>query len=341
MARSKLSEVDKQELVRLYRETSKNAPRLAEDFGISVSTATRILKSVIPEAEYLTLSQSKRNPKNDSASEDVQSSVEHAAIELPLLTALETAPEPEPETVAPVVPLTEETGDSAPRRRRRTQKSKTPVVAEAAPVVSEEEIPASPMVIAPEPVLEVPLMVSEQTAPSRAEEDSSIPSPIPAPPRPPLEILPYNQMELPEICYLVVDRWAELIARPLREFNFLENVPDQEQEAIALPVFDSHRWAKRYSNRFQRILKVPTHLLDITRTYLMNRGISRLLVGRQVFALTENGTIRRTPLTEGQLALDQALDEEELASLEELDEEKEFSDDIDETEDDYGGDNGF
>jgi hypothetical protein len=150
-------------------------------------------------------------------------------------------------------------------------------------------------------------------------------------------------MELPEVCYVVVDRWSELITRPLREFNFLENVPPQEQEALALPVFDSHRWAKRFSTRFQRILRVETRLLDVTRTYLMNRGITRLLVGRQVFNLEGNeGTVsRRTTAVLEPPPL--ALDEEEFDNLAEFDEDSESDEKAfpEEAEDEYGSDNNF
>jgi hypothetical protein len=252
MARSKLADAEKLEIVRFYRETAKTAPKLAEEFGVSVSTIVRILKTVIEDQEYAILSLSKRRGEpTDVAAEATLSFFE------PLV---------ETEVVAVAIPVEPEVAPSA------LDDSVVPVVSE--------------VTIMPESAASV-ILESETSETIEPTIDASpaaffVPPPVV---KPALEVLPYERMELPEICYIVVDRWAELIARPLREFNFLENIPAQEQEAIALPVFDNHRWAKRYSNRFQRILRVETRLLDITKPYLMQRGITRLLVGRQVFAL--------------------------------------------------------
>lgn len=293
MARSKLTDAEREELIRLYRDTTKTAPRLAEDFGISVSTVARIIKTVIPEAEYALLTQSKRR-----GSPELSPTLEEAPVVEILLEPEPSAPEPE---VAP-----------------------EPLVERIEPTVVYAEPPQSFFQVQPLYPLE-PVVESE-----------------PPPPKPPLEILPYTQMELPTICYVVVDRWAELITRPLREFSFLENIPIQEADALALPVFDSHRWAKRFSNRFQRILRVPTRLLDVTRPYLMNRGITRLLVGRQVFTLAreldEGPIVRRSVVALEDLPPlgDSHLDDAEFEALDDFDD---TDDKFEDGDDDDGSDN--
>ncbi|MGF1515961.1 MAG: helix-turn-helix domain-containing protein [Elainellaceae cyanobacterium] len=107
-----------------------------------------------------------------------------------------------------------------------------------------------------------------------------------------LDVRPLSEAQLPRTCYLVIDRAAELITRPLSDFADLGHIPSGEVEEKTLPVFDNHRVAKRFSNRrFHRIVKVPdSRLLQKTTAYLQAKGITRLLFDGQVYALSaQNG----------------------------------------------------
>ncbi|WP_287129971.1 hypothetical protein [Candidatus Cyanaurora vandensis] len=336
MARSKLSEAEREELVRLYRETPKTATRLAEDFSISVSTVARMLRAAIPEADYNLLSQGKRRGTLEAVAEEILLDLPETPlaleIQLPIVAELE------PEIITPVLELTPEAALLPVAVELPAAELLPPITAVVEASILEELVETG---LEADTDLDSELFSLEPDSEDSLEpglEDSYLPTAVAAPP---LEVLPYHRMELPEICYIVVDRWAELIVRPLGEFNFLENVPPQEQEAVALPVFDSHRWAKRFSNRFQRILRVPTRLLDVTRPYLMNRGITRLLVGRQVFALAqeigEEPLMPRVPVAVADLPTlgERTLDEEEFETLAEFDE----AEDGDEGEDEDGPDN--
>jgi hypothetical protein len=100
-------------------------------------------------------------------------------------------------------------------------------------------------------------------------------------------VLPLAEAALPKTCYLVVDRSAELIARPLRDFADLGSLPEAEVQARTLPVFDNHRVAKRFSNpRTQRVIKLPdSRILQKTSPHLQAKGITHLLIDGQVYAL--------------------------------------------------------
>lgn len=101
-----------------------------------------------------------------------------------------------------------------------------------------------------------------------------------------IEILPFEEADLPRTCYLVVDRFAELITRPLREFGHLGQIPEAEVQEMTLPVFDNHRVARRFSRRNQRVIKVPDGtMLEKTSDYLQAKGITRLLIDGQIYAL--------------------------------------------------------
>jgi transposase-like protein len=101
-----------------------------------------------------------------------------------------------------------------------------------------------------------------------------------------LEVMPFAQAVLPKICYLVVDRTAELVTRPLKDFGELGQIPAHEIQACTLPVFDNHRIARRFSHRTQRIIKVPDgNMLRSASTQLSAKGITRLLINGQIYAL--------------------------------------------------------
>ncbi len=101
-----------------------------------------------------------------------------------------------------------------------------------------------------------------------------------------VQVLPFAEADLPRICYLVVDRSGELVARPMRDFSDLGSIPDQETQEKTLPVFDHHKIAQRFSNRFQRVIKVPDgRMIDKTRSQLKAKGITRLLINGQIYTL--------------------------------------------------------
>lgn len=101
-----------------------------------------------------------------------------------------------------------------------------------------------------------------------------------------LEVMPFAQAVLPKICYLVVDRTAELVTRPLKDFGELGQIPAHEVQSCTLPVFDNHRIARRFSHRTQRIIKVPDgNMLRSASTQLSAKGITRLLINGQIYAL--------------------------------------------------------
>jgi hypothetical protein len=102
-----------------------------------------------------------------------------------------------------------------------------------------------------------------------------------------ITIRPFTEASLPKTCYLVVDRSAELVAPPLREFGELGALREKEAQTKTLPVFDNHRVAKRFSNaRTHRVIKVPDSALVMkTLNYLVAKGITQVLLDGQVYSL--------------------------------------------------------
>ncbi len=102
-----------------------------------------------------------------------------------------------------------------------------------------------------------------------------------------VQVLPFSAANLPRTCYIVIDKFAELIAKPLREFAELGNIPTDEVPQQTLPIFDNHRVAKRFSSSHtNRVIKVPdSSLFQKTSRHLEAKGITRLLVDGQIYSL--------------------------------------------------------
>ncbi|OKH11505.1 hypothetical protein [[Limnothrix rosea] IAM M-220] len=103
-----------------------------------------------------------------------------------------------------------------------------------------------------------------------------------------VQILPLNEASFPRTCYVVTDRMSELIARPLKEFRELGQIPEEETSQRTLPIFDNHRVAKRFTHgRSQKVIKVPDSRLFLkTTSCLAAKGITRVLLDGQVYALS-------------------------------------------------------
>lgn len=124
----KLTDPDKQEILKLYRETAETTSTLAERYGVSNSTISRLLKSTLPEDEYEYLVSLKRAARTPEGRAQVSYD------QVPLLTQPEPekAP-PQPEKVTPRLKLP----DIAPPQ---------PVVTASQPEEAESEEESSPSI---------------------------------------------------------------------------------------------------------------------------------------------------------------------------------------------------
>jgi transposase-like protein len=102
-----------------------------------------------------------------------------------------------------------------------------------------------------------------------------------------VQVTPLSQATLPRTCYIVIDKFAELIVRPLKDFADLGQISTEETQQRTLPVFDNHRVAKRFSNqRTQRVIKVPdSRVFYKTSEHLRSKGIACLLVDGNIYSL--------------------------------------------------------
>lgn len=304
MSPRKLTDSDKQEILQLYRTPQETTSTLAERYQVSSSTISRFLKTHLAENEYEELIQQKRLSRTPAGAAQVMSQFTPPPDEpeAPLLELLNAEEPEEPKTSSAA---------AAPNAQRTRRRSSAPVPklaveepTEPAPEakyfeVDEEDDDDS--VHALEEMLgedlgdinldiEEDLEDFEEEVDDFDEEDDDwvdgedIAPAVPS--RIKIQVLPFSEATLPRICYLVVDRAAELVTPLLREFGDLGNIPNDEIQQKTLPVFDNHRVARRFSKRSQRVIKIPDgKMLEKTGACLEAKGIKRLLINGQVYAL--------------------------------------------------------
>ena len=362
MSPRKLTAADKKAIVSTYRSSVESTTVLADRYGVSTSTISRLLKNNIPEDEYESLISDKRTQRGESE--------EEILLDSPVAFVESSASEPN-EEIIPEIPrlriTTATTGNRRVRRRSsasdeedenpeqitrsgapkpitRAQKYST-----EAPIIdalitfdqfteTEEEAPQTtlpPVIptgispsyfdqtppkspnpkvviqkslpridrhtdVAPDSVEEMPQNLSalagifgEEMSDLLDEDEDDLPDEegwteriIPALVAPEMQALPFATATLPRTCYIVVDKFAELVACPLRDFVELGQVSGEAPQNT-LPVFDNQRVAKRFSNnRNQRVIKVPdSGVFYKTINHLLAKGISLMLVDGQIYSL--------------------------------------------------------
>ena len=320
MTPRKLSDSDKNQIVELYRQPGETTLTLANQYGVSNTTISRILKSTLPAGEYEGLIQQKRvasrNPEAFSREPD-QVPIQGNILEVSAPTIAEIS-EPEPTPLAASISLDSASERVVPAPIRRSRK-RSSAESEAEALIEEipevKELTTAPVVkkvlTLAEPKLAEAATVAQDFADEEDEEDdlddldddleegldddfdgeddqesgSLLPS-LQLDSASFVRVLPLTEAAIPRTCYVVVDRAAELVARPLREFGELGQIPSEEIQEKTLPVFDNHRVAKRFSNiRTQRVIKIPdSRILQKAAPHLQAKGITRLLIDGQVYA---------------------------------------------------------
>jgi transposase-like protein len=310
MSPAKLSEADKNQILQLYRQTEETTSTLSSRFGVSSSTISRFLKNELSEREYEDLIQQKRLARTvDRPKEAVFESIETSPIaqqleislSTPSLEIIEDGNEPTPELA-----VTEK--ESLRRRQSRTKVLRSndnkpiPKAKQTTPEVG----------IIPEPSTEIDEvdevgmanigamfgedLMNDDLSDDDFEEDDDFDDDeelemlaysIGKDRANNIQVLPFTAANLPRTCYIVVDRLAELITRPLREFGDLGAIPTAEIQAQTLPIFDNHRVARRFSHRSHRVIKIPNapRLLEKTSSHLQAKGITRLFLDGQVYSI--------------------------------------------------------
>ena len=249
MAASRLNDSQKQELVIRYRQ-GETAQALAQAYGCSPNTVSRVLKAAVDPAEMAALKKQSRSR--------IEASTDDGPVDAPA------------------------DGFGAPAAAEQD-----PAPEEVEP---QEEADAVPGVLAIDDADDFGDDGLDDGADDDAEElepVAAVAAIDPADPQAAVSARLLARGVLPASVYLLVDKTVELEARPLREFSELGSLPEQEQERQALMLYTNPRQAKRQCGRTQRVIKVPdSDVFERTSRYLLAQGISRLVLeGGALYAL--------------------------------------------------------
>jgi transposase-like protein len=352
MTRSKLSDLEKQEIVSYFEQQQDTILGLAERYQVSSSTIRRLLKQSASEPERIAAIPEPPALEPEAVEPDTQPEVIPELAASTKVIVLDKKPKLilKPASAAtlpldldvPTVPVNDtEPRSIAPPTRKRVQEdsSALPDVTahhrwsgnslednlnkiaalraqeESGPNLEQTETSASSQLRSVTPPQEEmsailadlgPTLTSSFASATAEEEDDdsddfedddydsdeddseefSLTGALQIQPETMLEVIPFTQAVLPKICYIVVDRTAELVTRPLKDFGDLGQIPVDEVYSCTLPVFDNHRIARRFSHRTQRIIKVPNgNMLRSACAQLSAKGITRLLINGHIYAL--------------------------------------------------------
>ncbi|WP_299489184.1 hypothetical protein [Acaryochloris sp. IP29b_bin.137] len=283
MTRSKLTDSDKQKITQLFRESEETISQLATLFTVSSSTIRRILKSQLSDQEYdalIATKQEKRTPKSTrkKASRTVRSD---AADKDGVKAVSSSDSSSRPAPIKKRRRTSASVDDKAQPELSEAQRSDPEDLAEIIAEI-EHDLQDHTLIDEEDDALED----FDEVDDLEEEESEALDLDVSLEPAELVQVLPFSDAKFPKTCYLVVDRSAELITRPLQAFGELGAIPEHEVDAKTLPIFDNHRIARRFSHRTQRIVKVPnSSILRKTCSQLLAKGITRLLINGHVYSL--------------------------------------------------------
>ena len=95
-----------------------------------------------------------------------------------------------------------------------------------------------------------------------------------------------DNVALPESVYMLVDKKVELESQAISELAEWSFLPENELQRRAILLFPNQRTAKRNCTRNQRVIKIPnTNIFKISKTYLLAKGITRLILENSLISL--------------------------------------------------------
>jgi len=176
----KLTESDKHEILKLYRETAETTSTLADRYGVSNSTISRLLKSTLPEDEYeylVSLKRAARTPEGRAQVDYENLPVFTAEPEEEQTQEQPPSPVPEPSVVEVQPPQEEplvaqeshpiEVDEPTPAVRRVKRRTLAPTTKPIPRRIERVEQPVAEQ-----------LELLEQKPPEKPPEITSIPSPL-------------------------------------------------------------------------------------------------------------------------------------------------------------------
>ena len=95
-----------------------------------------------------------------------------------------------------------------------------------------------------------------------------------------------DKVHLPETLYMLVDKKVELENQYISDFPEWSFLPDSELKRRVILLFLNQRSAKRNCSKNQKVIKIPnTDIFRISKSYLLEKGITRLIIEDDLISL--------------------------------------------------------
>lgn len=297
MAATRLSDAQKQQIVARYQDGVSTAD-LAEAFGCSPNTVSRVVKAALSPEAYEALKQ-QRTRGVRSAAVGAAVAIEEAATEEAAIEDVDIEIVPVEPAEPPSAELFEPAQPAEPAPPAEPTEPAEPIasVRPPAPVhpsaAAEPEAPAAdgdgdgpgvlPIDDADDFAADTTDDDDDQDDDETGEEDDA---PVAGAGHEPVQCRCISEADLPDIAYLLVDKTVELQPTPLSDCTELGLLPEGEGDRQALLVYANQRQAKRHCGRSQRVIQLPdVTLLRRTVPYLLAKGISRVVIDGSLYSL--------------------------------------------------------
>jgi len=270
MAASRLNDTQKQELVARYRAGEASSV-LAEAFGCSVNTVSRTVRNLLPAAEYDALKSARAKGKG-VAMPAAEPRVSEAVVgegdsEQPASSPSSSAAETAEENVAA-------SSEAVDTDAEGVDDGRTLALDDADDFGGDDEDEESSGADGDVDFANQFHEVAILTGVTHVDSHE------------PVACQPIGPGVLPDSVYMLVDKVVELDPRPLSDFPELGTLDSSDQARQALCLYASPRSAKRQCGRNQRVIRVPdTNVFTLTTSYLVARGITRLVLEGALIAL--------------------------------------------------------
>ena len=87
---------------------------------------------------------------------------------------------------------------------------------------------------------------------------------------------------------MIVDKKVELELQAISDLPEWSFLPENELKRIAIVLFSNQRTAKRICSKNQRVIKIPnTKVFNLSKSYLISKGITRLIFEESIIALDD------------------------------------------------------
>ena len=101
-----------------------------------------------------------------------------------------------------------------------------------------------------------------------------------------LSSVPIEEIEFPNIVYMIVHKNIELEIKLLKDYPNWEFLPNKDLQRKTIEIYLDLKTAKRVCGKEQKVIKVPnTDVFRIVSPILIRRGISRIVYSEKLIAL--------------------------------------------------------